>query len=283
MLEAQEGLDWQKAPMFNHFKNKFPVSSIVLQLKQYPDRLFQDTVAEIEARMARNGAREDPEADYEEDTEPTKSAEASSHYMQQKTRETRQTQPRTPIKGKAEAIEISSNSDDEGEERVVIAGENPRKRKSILQPKGSKYSKKATGRRQSFRTTNAEFDVDQDDDLIMEDASPLATAAPRTTTTSQPSPKKHSSVLDDYASYHEYRPRMRVESRLVSYKLPSTEPQGPGDLWTCTFEGCRQRVHSASTPDGKERIKAHFRAHAESAQAKIDLALQESRPYLPVE
>jgi len=233
--------------------------------------------------MARNGGREDPEADYEEDTEPTKTAEASSHNMQRNKRGTRQTQPRTPIKGKAEAIEISSNSDDETEERVVIAGENPRKRKSILQPKGSKYSKKATGRRQSFRTTNAESNVDKDDDLIMEDASPLATAAPRTTTTNFPPPKKHSSVLDDYASYHEYRPRIRVESRLVSYELPSTEPQGPGDIWTCTFEGCRQRVHAASTPDGKERIKAHFKEHAESAQAKIDLALKESRPYLPVE
>ena len=233
--------------------------------------------------MARNGGREDPEADFEEDTEPTKTAEVSSHYMQRKKRGARQTQPRTPIKGKAEAVEISSNSDDEAEARVVSAGENPRKRKSILQPKGSKYSKKATGRRQSFRTTNAESNVDKDDDLIMEDASPLATAAPRTTTTIQPPPKKHSSVLDDYASHHEYRPRMRVESKLVSYKLPSTEPQGPGDIWTCTFEGCRQRVHFASTPDGKERIKAHFGEHAESAQAKIDLALKESRPYLPVE
>ena len=42
-------------------------------------------------------------------------------------------------------------------------------------------------------------------------------------------------------------------------------------------------MHAASTAEGKERVKAHFREHADAAQAKIDLALKESRPYLPVE
>ena len=233
--------------------------------------------------MARNRGREDPDADYEEGGKFAKAGKASNIDMQQKKRGTRQTQPRTPIKGKAEAIELSSNSDDEAEKGTSSQRETSRKRKSILQPKGSKYSKKATGRRQSFRTTNVESNEDEDEDVVMEDASPLATAAPRITTTNQAPPKKHSSALDDYASHHEYLPRNYIESKLVSYQIPSTEPQGPGDLWTCTFEGCRHRVHAASTPDGKERIKAHFKEHADSAQAKIDLALKESRPYLPVE
>lgn len=232
--------------------------------------------------MVRNGAREDPEADYEEIPMPADAGNSSSLAMQRKKRGARQTQPRTPIKGKAEAIEISSNTDEEADGAILSPGENPRKRKSILQPKGSKYSKKATGRRHSFRTAKVDSSDDEDEDLVIEDASPLATAAPRTTSITKSTPRKHSSVLDDYASHHEYLPHPRVESKLVSYKLPSTEPQGPGDIWTCTFEGCRQRVHFASTPEGKERIKAHFKEHAESAQAKIDLALRESRPYLPV-
>lgn len=231
--------------------------------------------------MARNRGYEDPEADYEEVKNPGRVGKSSSKDVQYRKRGTRQAQPRTPIRGKAETIEISSNSEDEIEEEPSSPQETSRKRKSILQPKGSKYSKKATGRRRSFRKPSTEFNSGEDEDLVMEDASPLATAAPRAT--SQILPKTHSSVLDDYASHHEYLPRKYVESQLVRYKLPSTEPQGPGDIWTCTFEGCRQRVHAASTPDGKEKIKSHFREHAKAAQAKIDLALQESRPYLPVE
>ena len=233
--------------------------------------------------MARNRGREDPEADYEEMTNYTKAGEASNNGMQHQKRANRQAQPRTPIKGRAEAIEISGSSDEDAADETPDPQETSRKRKSILQPKGSKYSKKATGRCQSFRAAGTGSDLGEDEDLVMKDVSPLATAAPRASATKQLPTKKHTSVLDDYASHHEYLPRKYVETKLVRYQLPSIEPQGPGDLWTCTFEGCRQRVHAASTPDGKERIKAHFKEHAESAKAKIDLALEESRPYLPVE
>lgn len=236
--------------------------------------------------MARNRGGEDPEADYEEHTSPRskKAAKASNNEAQQPKRGTRQTQPRTPIKGKAEAVDLSSNSSDEADSSTSSPQSTSRKRKSILQLKGSKYSKKATGRRQPSRSTNLDTTSDDNGDAVVDDASPLATAAPRaTTTTSNAAPvKKHSSVLDDYASHHEYLPRAYIEKKLVTYKLPSTEPQGPGDLWTCTFEGCRQRVHFGSSVEGKEKIKEHFKEHAESAQAKIDLALTESRPYLPV-
>ena len=117
----------------------------------------------------------------------------------------------------------------------------------------------------------------------MENASPLAMVAPRNTTTDKAPPKKHSSALDDYASHHEYLPRKYTEVRVVEYKFPSAEPQGPGDLWTCSFESCRHRVHAASTVDGKAKVNEHLTMHVDSVQAKIDLALQESRPYLPVE
>lgn len=192
-----------------------------------------------------------------------------------------QIQPRTPIKGKVEAVEISSSSDIEVMERSSPEGIS-RKRKSILQPKGSKYSKKATGCRQSFRVNGDDGVDDQDNDLNAEDTSPLAALAPRNTIKESLS-NAHSSALDNYSSHHDYLPRKYTELKLVEYKMPSTEPQGPGDLWTCTFEGCHYRVHAASTSDGRARIKMHFVEHADSAKAKIDLALQESRPYLPVE
>ena len=231
--------------------------------------------------MAGTRGRVDPEADYEESSKSTK-ARKSSNPTKPKKRETRQTRPRTPIKGKAETIVLSSTSDDGANGATPSPRGTSRKRKSILQPKGSKYSKKATGRRQTFRTDNVDFGEDEDEDVVMEEISPLATVAPRANNIDRSAPK-YSSALDDYASHHKYLPRKHTEVKLVSYQIPSTEPQGPGDMWTCTFEGCRQRVHAASTSEGKERIKVHFKEHADAAQEKIELAYKEARPYLPVE
>ncbi|KAL8830734.1 MAG: hypothetical protein Q9191_001264 [Dirinaria sp. TL-2023a] len=250
-------------------------------LERYANSIFKDdTVVEVESRMARNRGQPDPNADYEEGPKSRKARSASNNGKQKKHLHLRR-QPRTPIKGTAETADIPSTSDDEVVDFASPQGTS-RKRKSILQPKGSKYSKKATGRRQSLRPTNTNATDDFDEDQVMEEISPLASVAPRNATTSKPPPKKHSSALDDYASHHEYLPRVYTETKLVQYKIPSAEPQGPGDLWTCSFESCRHRVHAGSTADGQARINDHLKNHVESIQAKIDLALEESRPYLPV-
>lgn len=64
--------------------------------------------------------------------------------------------------------------------------------------------------------------------------------------------------------------------------LPSYKPQGPGDTWTCTFDGCIHRIYGATAPASRELIKEHYRGHAVSAQAQMDLVYKEERPYLPV-
>lgn len=131
-----------------------------------------------------------------------------------------------------------------GDERYGNPNVVTRKRRSILQPSGGKYAKKGAKRRQG----------------------PPAVASPDPD--DPPSPT--------------FLPRKYLELKVVEYDLPSKEPQGPGDLWTCTFEGCFHRVHEAPTRGGKKRIKEHFKTHATQAQEKIDLAINESRPYLPV-
>lgn len=165
-------------------------------------------------------------------------------------------------------------------------GNGSHKRKSILQPKGSKYSKKAMARRGNFPVADHSDSENSSVEEIENGASPLATVAARTTATlpnrTAAQPAKHSSALDDYASHHTYLPRITEKKILVSYPLPSTIPQGPGDVWTCTFEGCHKRVHAASTEEGKAEMQEHFRDHTTSAEEKIQLAMTESRPYLPV-
>lgn len=153
-----------------------------------------------------------------------------------------------------------------------------RKQKSILQPSGGKYSKKAAARQQGLQATWDENS--RIDEGVHLENSPITTLRNAEDLGILTNPPDRSSQEIDPTP--RFLPRKYLELKLVDYDLPSTEPQGPGDLWTCTFEGCFHRVHEASTTGGKRRMQEHFKTHASQAQEKIDLALDESRPYLPV-
>ena len=179
-----------------------------------------------------------------------------------------------------------SSDDDEYVDLNVIT----RKRKSILQPSGSKYSKKArkaTGRRRSHpdpldpTLSDSHDDDDDDREISPVDESPITTiknGEHLRFVTDLPTTRSSS----DASRSPQYLPRKYLELEVVEFKVPCLEPQGPGDLWTCTFDGCHHRIHKASTADGKSRIRDHFGTHTNKAQEKINLALNESRPYLPV-
>ena len=186
--------------------------------------------------------------------------------------------PQTPVS--SSVADISSSGDDKGVNPTNVI----RKRRSILQPSGGKYSKKATGRRNRppvvISTKNSE---DGSDEGMATNESPITTirTAKDLEFLTDPPENRLSPDLDDSPGPR-YLPRKYLELKVVQYDLPSTEPQGPGHLWMCTFEGCFHRVHEASTDDGKKRIKDHYKSHSTQAQEKIDLVLDESRPYLPV-
>ena len=184
-------------------------------------------------------------------------------------------QPKTPQGQQAEIF----SSDEEETGDVNVLGHKP---KSILRPSGGKSSQKGPGRRKGLRRCNGSEDEGNDDEADQSQESPITTlrSAKDLEMLTNPPPENNSSR--EVTPEPKYLPRKYLELKLVEYDLPSMEPQGPGDLWTCTFEGCFHRVHEASSADGKERIKKHFKTHATSAQEKIDLVLNESRPYLPV-
>ncbi|KAL9612506.1 MAG: hypothetical protein Q9167_002891 [Letrouitia subvulpina] len=159
--------------------------------------------------------------------------------------------------------------DEDGNPIEHHQGPQKRKSTSILQPKGSKFSKKAASRR---RSPNA-ADVDNaqvsesnssEEDPLPREVSPLAAVS----RTDIPQPNL-------LAQRYE-------EIKIIPHEIPTDQPQGPGDIWTCPFENCEQRVHQGSKPKGQTKIKEHFQLHAQQAQEKIDLALKEARPYLPV-
>ena len=187
-------------------------------------------------------------------------------------------QPQTPITDSNPGI--SPSGDDRGVNPNVVT----RKRKSILQPSGGKYSKKAAGRRKGPPAmTSANDSQEASDQDLAADDSPLTTLRNAKDLELLTNPSTDRFTPDpDHPPSPKFLPRKYLELKVVSYDVPSPDPQGPGDLWTCTFEGCYHRVHEASTAAGKKRIKEHFKTHATQAQEKIDLVLDESRPYLPV-
>ena len=186
--------------------------------------------------------------------------------------------PHTPATNSIEDVSSS------GDERVGNPNVITRKQKSILRPSGGKSSKKTAARRKGpavFDEPSSDLE-DEDDD----GSQSAAEESPITTIRNAKDLELLTNAPSDRSSPHEdapkFLPRKYLELKVVEYDLPSTEPQGPGDLWTCTFEGCYHRVHEASTADGEKRIKEHFKTHALAAQEKLDLVVNESRPYLPV-
>ena len=184
--------------------------------------------------------------------------------------------PKTPQSQQLEET-LSSDEDDAGDVNMV-----GRKLKSILRPSGGKSSKKATARRKGLRRCNGSEDEEDAESEDQSAESPITTLRSAKDLEILTNPPPEDSSSQEVTPEPKFLPRKYLELKVVEYDLPSMEPQGPGDLWTCTFEGCFHRVHEASSVDGKARIKEHFKTHATSAQEKIDLVLNESRPYLPV-
>ncbi|KAL8901401.1 MAG: hypothetical protein Q9207_005213 [Kuettlingeria erythrocarpa] len=187
---------------------------------------------------------------------------------------------------KLDGTDTSSDEEYDCDGKLIKPG-TKRKSKSTLRPKGSKFSKKGSGRRESLDAVpndGQKSDVDTGAEDELPEPSPLASVTPR-----EP-PREASRQRSQHLpregplerSYPYYLPRKVIEVKMVSYDIPIDQPQGPGDVWTCTLENCHHRVHEASKPKGKAHIKEHFQDHARQAQEKIDLALSEARPYLPV-
>jgi hypothetical protein len=74
-------------------------------------------------------------------------------------------------------------------------------------------------------------------------------------------------------------------------KLPTAQPRGPNQTWTCEEAGCGYVVRAANEEEGQKLISAHFDEHEkkaddaaqEAASSRVDLAIQEgSRGHMPV-
>lgn len=191
------------------------------------------------------------------------------------------------------SVKPDSGSDQDtatsGETNEIVGNERGtfQKRKSILQPSGSKFSKKAAGRRRSLppidlQVTEQDVEEDSADSKQVERESPPLPPVDRKQMGLHRR-GSHPMAETSPATYHDYLPKKYVDVKLVEHNLPSCRPDGPDDIWTCPFDTCVHKVREASSTAGNTSIKDHFQMHAREAQEKIDLVYKESRPYLPVE
>ena len=164
-----------------------------------------------------------------------------------------------------------------------------RKRKSVLRLSGGKSAKKAKSAAKSGRVLPGLKEDGNSDEESSEEAAPLTHESTITTIKNgehldhitNPNTHRGDHESRDRSSPPRFLPLKYLELSVAEYEIPSTVPQGPGGLWTCTFEGCHARVHQAGTESGQDRVKEHLKTHI--VKDKIDLVLDESRPYLPVE
>ena len=222
----------------------------------------------------------------EDNEQPSKKRKSQSLYIEGIRKKTRgQNKTATIVEQPPDTLAVKTllDASSSGDEISQDLTSLPRKRKSILQPSGGKYTRKAAGRRRSppVLYNNQHGEHDSNNEPLSSEEPPVTTLRNAEDLKLVTNPPTNRPFPDDNSG-PKFLPRKYLELKVVEYDLPSSDPQGPGDLWTCTFEGCFYRVHEASTPDGKLRIKEHFRNHASQAQEKIDLVLTESRPYLPV-
>lgn len=73
-------------------------------------------------------------------------------------------------------------------------------------------------------------------------------------------------------------PSLSIETTL----LPSTEKKGLDNTWVCAQDGCDDVIRGGDDLESPEKIQQHLRKH-ENEDARVDLAIAESRSYLPVQ
>lgn len=74
-----------------------------------------------------------------------------------------------------------------------------------------------------------------------------------------------------------------VVPTILSTPLPTYESNGPRDSWTCTFDGCGQRVYGCSKEIGRQLITEHLEDHTKGREKVVGILWREQHKlHLPV-
>jgi hypothetical protein len=153
------------------------------------------------------------------------------------------------------------------------------KRKPLLRPKSNKSAKKSTTRRHDPTT----LEQDSDKGSRRRKRSPSSDSSTIEVAPSRPTAVR---LINGTPRNKSRKPAEEDHDRIYSDKnnnpLPSYyEPRGPGDTWTCPYDGCMHQVWDARSEGSLDMIRAHFsKMHRGNAE---DLIRRESRPWVSVE
>ena len=304
ILDAQEGDEWEQTPMYRFFKMKFPDDFSRIKAQKAPKSYAKADGAVPDKAKEHKAAKSSDETTQR----PT---QANSSHRNRKGRPPKQRppgrSPQTPTKQIVDVTEILDATPSSGESHEHQGRKNvSRKRKSILQPKSNKRTKKGIGKGRSTvnRVDEAE---NEDEDTVPSHAeqpqptSPLAEAMKR-----GPSRINQRKLLKPTATLHDTQqssPPLSISSASSSSMTSATDLQNKNppdyrlsgapssvpplkfkeqELWRCSFDDCTFAVSNEFTVQGKADIHDHFQTHSDQAPGMIDLVLREARPYLPV-
>ena len=182
---------------------------------------------------------------------------------------------------KTEIIDLVDDDEDE-EEVTSLTTSIPtgHKRKGALRPRSNQASKKFITRKESLRSATR-TQQDRQEDVDDSENSASEPAASSSTSRNQSTSRASRSQTDAPRKNAMAETQALVEPQPADQPLPSYyEPHGPGDTWTCPYDGCNQKVWEARARTSVSMIKEHFiKTHAGQAEALVN---QETRPWVSV-
>lgn len=175
------------------------------------------------------------------------------------------------------------NSEDGDPKPPPVKGPPKHTRTSLLRPKSNKVSKKFTSRRENLRSVAKGKTTIP---IKLEEVSGSDTESDKDITRDRSDTKdavNHPNAMNGEVKRSKTTPKAstKTNENTTRSPLPSYyEPHGPGDTWTCPYNGCNHKVWDARALDSLNMIQDHFTdAHAGNVEELINM---ESRPWVSV-
>ena len=307
MALGKENINWERTPFYNHMAEKFPAGFEAAQpnnrrLKRKRNAMLKENSIEAERLLSidREMTDANSRSAISGDPEPTPVPKRRGRPPKNKTLATQSALPlqqTTPVEN--ETNNTDEDSDTPIHQKRAQKGRGKGKSKSALRPKTITIIPQTNGldeddasespvplpkrknvellERQSPKRVlrnnpPPEFDEDEaidmpsdDDDVEMLDADQDAFEASKSA--ALPLRWKNDSLIESSSS--------RPPFNLIAEDMPSSIPQGPGDVWTCTYVGCLRKVYGASKEPGKGLVEEHLKMHSEEGEERVELVKRE--------
>ncbi|KAI9713055.1 MAG: hypothetical protein M1820_001040 [Bogoriella megaspora] len=299
MLRGKEGINWENTAFFRHMAERYPAGLEAARpqnrrLKRKRDARVKEDSMELE-RASEDAEMQDVPRVFDG---PTSIISPRRRGRPPKNREVLH-QSSTPLQQTTNVKHDSEDSEDNAamyDRRRAQKGKGKGKATSILRPTTVKNfptevldeddgdSPVPVGKRKNIEILERQppkralrsqpqpnFDEDEaidmpsDDDVDMVDADDAAFGSnPKITL---PLHWKNGPIPEGGTSKRPFA--------IATEELPSSIPQSPGDVWTCTYDGCIRKVYGASKEPGKGLVEEHLKTHTAESEERVDLVRRE--------